>query len=276
MVRDPDWIVEPRHGQWTVEILGGRRYRYGENWGSGGKQICDDFSRLYMVMDGAGVVEGVTKNVALIPGHIYLFTPTWRGIYRTSDSIDLCWLHVRLLMAPGLDALKRSGLPVELPLSDQDREVFLSLISCISTPRPYDAMRLVSGVSALLAPFLPESWDGLLPGARTPAQVQAVLDHMEKHLSEPLSLNHLAKVAKCHPTYLSNRFSSLIGIPPMRHLQHLRLERARSQILSSDFSVAEIAKACGFQDPMHFSKAFHRRYGLPPSRLRGMSKNMDV
>ena len=38
----------------------------------------------------------------------------------------------------------------------------------------------------------------------------------------------------------------------------------------------EIAMSCGFPDPMYFSKAFHRRYGLPPSRLRGMSKSMDV
>ena len=276
MAKAPYWIVEPRHGQWTVEILGGRRHKYDVNWGSGGKRICDDFSRLYIVMDGKGTVEGDQKCIQLIPGRIYLFSPAWRGIYGTEDFVELCWLHIRLLLAPGLDALNRPDIPVELPLSEQDRLLFLSLIAALSTPKPADALRLVSGVSSLVAPFLPDSWEGFLPTAQIPLAIKTVLIHMHEHCSEPLSLSHLAKVAQCHPTYLSNRFAALMGVPPMRHLQHLRLERARSQILGSETPIAEIAQACGFPDPMHFSKAFHRRYGLPPSRLRGMSRNMDV
>jgi AraC family transcriptional regulator len=48
----------------------------------------------------------------------------------------------------------------------------------------------------------------------------------------------------------------------------LRLARAATLLVRSNLSVAAVAHACGFANPYHFARRFHRRYGQPPGRYR--------
>ncbi|MFW5844634.1 MAG: helix-turn-helix transcriptional regulator [Planctomycetota bacterium] len=49
--------------------------------------------------------------------------------------------------------------------------------------------------------------------------------------------------------------------------QHLRLELAASLLRDGDLGVAQVAARMGFETAFHFSRAFRRWYGQPPSLL---------
>lgn len=66
----------------------------------------------------------------------------------------------------------------------------------------------------------------------------------------------------------SDRFRELVGEPPMRHLTRSRLSQAAAHLATSNRTVHEIAKLCGYQSDAALSKAFKREYRLAPGEYR--------
>ncbi|MER9171749.1 helix-turn-helix transcriptional regulator [Mesorhizobium australicum] len=65
------------------------------------------------------------------------------------------------------------------------------------------------------------------------------------------------------------RFTSLIGMPPIRYLTLWRLQAARSQLRESQKTIGQLAYSVGYESEEAFSRAFKREFGLPPARWRG-------
>jgi AraC family transcriptional regulator len=86
--------------------------------------------------------------------------------------------------------------------------------------------------------------------------------------TRPLSLQDLATGACLSAGYLSRVFRQQYGIGPVAAFELLRLARAATLLVRSNLSVAAVAHDCGFANPYHFSRRFHRRYGQPPGRYR--------
>ena len=66
--------------------------------------------------------------------------------------------------------------------------------------------------------------------------------------------------------YLRKLFQKEMGVTPHRYLNDRRLMAAAENLAGqSGVSVADVAHACGFREPLYFSKMFRKRFGVPPS-----------
>jgi len=83
--------------------------------------------------------------------------------------------------------------------------------------------------------------------------------------TRPLPLRELAAGACISTGYLSRLFRQHYGIGPVAAVELLRLARAATLLTRSNLSVAAVAHDCGFANPYHFSRRFHRVYGQPPA-----------
>lgn len=90
-----------------------------------------------------------------------------------------------------------------------------------------------------------------------------------------LSLHDLAAGACISTGYLSRVFRQHYGIGPVAAFELLRLARAATLLVRSNLSVAAVAHDCGFANPYHFSRRFHRSYGQPPGRYRRASQRLQ-
>ena len=106
-------------------------------------------------------------------------------------------------------------------------------------------------------------------GARHPKLV-GIIEEMEKNLEEPLSPSLLAKQAGLSTRQLERLFRRYLDRSPKRYYLELRLKKARSLLLQTDMSVINVALACGFASPSHFSKCYRAFYGRTPYRERGI------
>jgi len=106
-------------------------------------------------------------------------------------------------------------------------------------------------------------------GARHPKLV-SIIEKMEENLEEPLSPSLLAKQAGLSTRQLERLFRRYLDRSPKRYYLELRLKKARSLLLQTDMSVIEVALACGFSSPSHFSKCYRAFYGRTPYRERGI------
>jgi len=74
---------------------------------------------------------------------------------------------------------------------------------------------------------------------------------------------------------VSRLFRHHYGIGPVAAFELLRLARAATLLVRSSLSVAAVAHDCGFANPYHFSRRFHRVYGQPPGRYRHASPRLQ-
>lgn len=93
---------------------------------------------------------------------------------------------------------------------------------------------------------------------------------MEANIEEPLSLDEVAALVGVSRRQIERLFKRYVGQVPAKYYLDIRLQRARSLLLQTRLSVMEVAVACGFQSPPHFSKCYRNMFGHTPSAERQM------
>ena len=105
-------------------------------------------------------------------------------------------------------------------------------------------------------------------GVRHPKLI-SIIQKMERHIEEPISPSELAREVGMSTRQLERLFRRYLDRSPKRYYMELRLQRARNLLLQTDMSVINVALACGFTSPSHFSKCYRAQYGRTPYRERG-------
>jgi AraC-like DNA-binding protein len=75
---------------------------------------------------------------------------------------------------------------------------------------------------------------------------------------------------------LAERFTRLIGEPPMRYLARWRIQVAAHQLRKSDTPLARIAEQVGYESEAAFNRAFKRAFGVPPATWRKSTSGATV
>jgi AraC family transcriptional regulator of arabinose operon len=99
-------------------------------------------------------------------------------------------------------------------------------------------------------------------------RIHDVLEQMQQKMHEPLTVRMLAMQARLSTSRFSHLFRDEMGVSPMRHLQTLRMERARVLLERTSLAVRDVIAQVGYNDPSHFVRDFRRHHGLGPRELR--------
>ena len=105
-------------------------------------------------------------------------------------------------------------------------------------------------------------------GVRHP-KLSKVIQMMEINIEEPISPSILAKDVGMSTRQLERLFRRYLDRSPKRYYMELRLQKARNLLMQTDMSVINVALACGFTSPSHFSKCYRAHYDTTPYRERG-------
>ena len=105
-------------------------------------------------------------------------------------------------------------------------------------------------------------------GVRHP-KLSQVIQMMEANIEEPISPSLLAKDAGMSTRQLERLFRRYLSRSPKRYYMELRLQKARNLLMQTDMTVINVALACGFSSPSHFSKCYRSHYNTTPYRERG-------
>ena len=83
-----------------------------------------------------------------------------------------------------------------------------------------------------------------------------------------LSLAEIAQHVYLNRTYISQLFTSQLGINFTNYLESIRMQKACELLQSTDLSVTEIAAATGYTSQSYFTKVFKKRQGIGPLQYR--------
>ena len=92
--------------------------------------------------------------------------------------------------------------------------------------------------------------------------VNQVLQHIDKHYAEELSLKLLGAQYHLHPVYLGQLFHKETGETFAEYINKYRIERAKEQLRGSNLKVHEIARKVGYWETGYFYKQFRKYVGF--------------
>jgi transcriptional regulator GlxA family with amidase domain len=105
-------------------------------------------------------------------------------------------------------------------------------------------------------------------GVRHP-KLARVIQMMVTNIEEPISPSILARDVGMSTRQLERLFRRYLSRSPKRYYMEIRLQKARNLLMQTDMSVINVALACGFASPSHFSKCYRAHYDTTPYRERG-------
>lgn len=242
-----------------------------------------DFYEIYFLLSGDVTYLIEDKIVHVMPGDLLLISP--RELHQVcirpeSSSYEryVLWIDPLLIrrlssqvsdLYQGLDP-SRTGYGNQFRLKAKDRSRVQALL---------DALYAESGSSAYGADLLRDSllvqllvtinrlvaqqgsW--MDEDSRTNRAVSQVMNYVNLHYSEPLSLEMLAEQFYVSKYHLSHEFNRQVGTSVYQYIQKKRLLIAR-QLLSQGKKPNEVYNQCGFNDYTGFYRAFKAEYGLSP------------
>lgn len=104
-------------------------------------------------------------------------------------------------------------------------------------------------------------------------QIIKIQEWLQRHYSESISLDHLAKKFDISVRSFNRRFRSAAGQTPLQYLQEVRLNQAKALLKKSNLSIAEIAYSVGYHDSSYFTSLFKRTNAVTPNEYRHLVRN---
>jgi len=98
--------------------------------------------------------------------------------------------------------------------------------------------------------------------------IRRAILYMNEHFRENIDAAAIATAAGFSPNYLSRKFRLETGVGVHAYLTTVRLKNAALELVSTDYSITEIAIHCGFSDGNYFKDVFKKQYSQTPRQYR--------
>lgn len=109
-----------------------------------------------------------------------------------------------------------------------------------------------------------------------PTAMDRITQYIDTHMTEKISLEHLANMEHISKSYLSKQFKEKTGMTVIEYVNHVRIKTAKMMLITLSGNVEEIAFAVGFESPKYFYRIFKSVVGISPSAfVRKMDANAE-
>lgn len=136
--------------------------------------------------------------------------------------------------------------------------------------------RLHSEATQQSKPRSPETSDSapvslhkhMQPDGLPASKLRKVLDYVDNHLNQELSLETMASDVGLTTYYFARLFKQSTGKSFHQYVIYQRVENAKQLLQQSELAIAQIAAECGFANPSHLAFHFKRIVGVTPKKFR--------
>ncbi|MFD0717369.1 AraC family transcriptional regulator [Paenibacillus sp. GCM10027626] len=237
-----------------------------------------EYNLLYYIVSGECRIQANGEEIRPAAGRLVLL-PEGTNITTSSEdehfSKYFCHFTATLGETRLFDLMKLSAM-VEVSNRSEVETLFRQLLQYATDKTMTSALRSKTILLQLLCYYIENSPLCKLntSGHSSMEAVNVVLGHIERHLSEKMSVDRLASLVHFHPHYFIQVFKTMIGCPPMQYITKLRFEHACIFLSSTAMSVQQIAERVGIE-PDYFAKFFRHHSGMTPTEYRNQANRLQ-
>lgn len=235
-----------------------------------GKRGCS----FLFVLKGKGTLELGGKTFSVKHNNAFII-PSFTGHTYEADSQNP-WSTLWVRFEGGLEENYRKllGATLDHPLLYLPNAVILfERYRALYASRKlfYQDLDLIE-LSNTLGLFLTEAIKCIRPeGAHrlsNDEKIQKSIRFMKDNMHRTCTLKELAATAGLSERHYSRAFHSITGVSPAYFLLDIKINEAILKLQSTDLPINLIAKSLGYEDPLYFSRFFHKTQGVSPSQYR--------
>jgi AraC-like DNA-binding protein len=252
--------------------------KVGSNWRESNR--LTDVNRLYYIREGRGWIHIRGKDYDPMPNQLFLLPAGMKLSYAPDDDNPLgkYWCHFSATVGD-VNLFQMLELPHWIHVQDVQKlerqfQVLIELNRSTAVTAP---LRIKAILFEIISEYIEQSSQEQLHLAATTSssKINSVLSYIERHLSDPMSVEELAKLVHFHPNYFMHYFKSMMGLSPIVYINKKRLEKARRLLTTTDQSISAIAEEIGME-LYYFSRIFKKQIGMSPSEYRKASGKVVV
>lgn len=237
----------------------------------------------HYVISGAGMLmandsHGVTQTYHISSGQGFLVFPNQLTTYIADPNHpwEYTWLEF-----DGLRAKEAIDITTLSPSSPVYRTKLSSLRNTMAEEMSYIVHHSDQSPFHLIG-HLYLFLDSLMQSCRKSAPVQRskmsdyyikeALTYIESNYQNDISIEDIAKIVGVNRSYFGKIFHNAIGQSPQEFLSNYRMIKATELLKLTSLSIADIGQAVGYENQLHFSRAFKNIYGVSPLHWRKQHK----
>lgn len=237
----------------------------------------------HYVISGMGMlmaddVKGQTQTYRIKSGQGFLIYPGQINTYIADVNIpwEYIWIEFDgLRVKEALDLTDLSiNSPVYHPRYKDIREQMMNEMLYIvhhSEETPYHLI----GHLYLFLDYLTQSMRMTAPvqsSRMSDFYIKEAINYIEQNFQNDITIEEIAGVCGINRSYFGRIFKSSIGRSPQEFLMNYRMVKAAELLKLTSLSIAEIGSAVGYENQLHFSRAFKNIYGISPREWRNRNK----
>jgi AraC-like DNA-binding protein len=252
--------------------------KVGPNWREMNKMT--DVNRFYFIRQGTGWIHIRGKDYDPMPNQLYLLPAGMKLSYAPDDENPLAkfWCHFSATVGD-VNLFQMLELPHWIQVQDEQKleRQFQDLVELNRSSAVTAPIRIKAILFDIISDYIDQSSQEQLHLAATTSssKINSVLSYIERHLSDPMSVEELAKLVHFHPNYFMHYFKSMMGLSPIVYINKKRLEKARGLLTATDQSISAIAEEIGME-LYYFSRIFRKQTGMSPTEYRKASGKVYV
>ncbi|WP_163539815.1 AraC family transcriptional regulator [Gracilibacillus sp. YIM 98692] len=106
--------------------------------------------------------------------------------------------------------------------------------------------------------------------------VQQAIQYIQLHYHQPMKIHDIAASINVNRSYLSTLFQSKVGQTLQQYITDLRMAKAQDLLHATSHTIETVARSCGYDNQLVFSKAFKRKVGIAPSEYRKKKHTLSL
>lgn len=104
-------------------------------------------------------------------------------------------------------------------------------------------------------------------GAHDPLMKEAK-ELIERHAFRDVQMKDIVEFIGIHPVQFTRRFQAAYAQPPSQYLYSIRMEKAKSLLVQTNYPIDRIARLSGYENGQYFSRMFTKYFKMNPSKYR--------
>jgi AraC-like DNA-binding protein/mannose-6-phosphate isomerase-like protein (cupin superfamily) len=230
-----------------------------------------EYYNLHFIIEGRLELEYSDRRVVLAKGDVFAMFPGIVYTYRRLESPDpLRMVWVSFDGPQAMQLLLWSGFTAEAPyvcqMTGAELNFTLHQLNANPSPEPVRQVEMCAWLYRLFS-LMFRPVPSAAPAGRE-VWLPKSLDYMHAHFMEKITVQNIADYVSLHRGYFSKIFTEQTGLPPVKYLQKLRMEKAAELLRAGFLTIEEIALTLGYPDPYSFTHVFSKHYGMPPGKWR--------
>jgi AraC family transcriptional regulator, arabinose operon regulatory protein len=211
-------------------------------------------------------------------GNIVLFRPKefQKYEYYGKDKTEVFWVHFTGNNVKNI--LRRYGFPddkriFQVGTSMEYERIFKQMISELQRTQPNYQEMLVLLLQELLITFNREiTKEHVLKNEFLDKQMETAINYFNANYNLEINIEEYAASKGMSVSWFIRNFKKYTGKPPAQYIGSLRMTNAQALLETTTYSVNEISIIVGYNNPLYFSRLFHKQKGCSPSEYRNRIK----